>query len=197
MPDPLTLIGQFGLPVVFLAAMLACMMIPAPASVILIAAGTMTGTGQLHWPYVYAAAVSGAICGDVLAYSLAARLGARLNRPGTRRAALFHRAAGFLDRRGGIAIFLSRWLVSPMGPPINYVAGSAAFPLIRFLPVSLAGELVWASIHLSIGHFFGSNYHAVEHDLGDGVLLIGVLVIGGIVSAFLWRRHLGRAIIHG
>lgn len=188
MTDLLHLISQYGLSIVMLTTMLACLMLPAPATPVLLAAGTLTGTGHLHLPEIFAAALIGAIAGDVLACLIAREIAPRLIRNSPRRAAIFARAQQLLDRRGDLALFLGRWLISPLGPALNYVAGMAGFPLPRFILASAAGEAVWAALYLGIGHLFGRNYRAAAHDIADGSIAIMVLVIGCAVALILWRK---------
>lgn len=188
MDDLLPLIAQYGLPIVTLTTLLACLMLPAPATPVLLAAGTLTGTGHLGLPQIFFAAIAGAITGDLLAYLGARRIGPRIIQGSPRRVTIFQRAQTFLDRRGGMALFLGRWLVSPLGPALNYLAGLGRFPLPRFLLASAAGEMVWAALYLSIGHLFGRNYRAAAQEIEDGTMLAIVLGLGCAVGLWLWRR---------
>lgn len=188
--DLVALLPQWGPWIVALSAALSCMMIPVPTTLLLLTAGALTGTGHLQLPMIALAAAVGGTLGDVAAYLLARRVEPVLNRAGTGRAELLARARGFLDRRGMTAIFLSRWLISPLGPPMNYVAGAAHLSLPRFAVASLAGELVWSTLHVSIGHLFGRQFREVESAalkaIGVGVAL-GLLVM---LLRRLWRARL-------
>ena len=68
---------------------------------------------------VAAGAIIGASLGDLSAFLLARRLQPLLSR----HARLLERAQRLVARRGMLAVFLSRWLVTPLGPATNYVAG--------------------------------------------------------------------------
>lgn len=177
--DLLHLLPQWGPWLLAISAFLSCMMIPMPTSFLLLTAGALSGTGHLHLPVLLVAAAIGASLGDLAAFLLARRLGPWLNQPGTKRAALMARARQFLDRRGTLAVFLSRWLITPLGPSMNYVAGAAGQPLPSFAAASVAGEFLWATIHLLVGHIFGRNF---RHDESAAIKA----VIIGLVLAFLF-----------
>lgn len=184
----MALLPQWGPWLLAASAFLSCMMVPVPTSALLLTAGALSGTGHLHLPWLVLAACAGASMGDVAAFSLARRLGPWLNRAGTKRAQLMARAQDFIARRGLLAVFLSRWLITPLGPAINYVAGAAGMALPRFAIASLAGEFLWAVIHLGIGHLVGRNF---RHDEGAALKALAVgLVLAGLLFAAraIWRR---------
>lgn len=192
--DLLALLPQWGPWIVAVSAFLSCLMIPVPTSVLLLTAGALSGTGHLHLPVLILAAAAGATAGDLAAFALARRIEPRLARPGSRAAAALARARRFIQRRGVMAVFLSRWLVTPIGPATNYVAGAAGLPLPRFLAASAAGEVLWATIHLTAGHLFGRQFRTTESAALKAVA-VG-LVLGALAWAgrHLWQRYAaGRA----
>ncbi len=97
------------------------------------------------------AAVVGAPMGDILAFLLARRLHPWLARPG-RRGAVLARAQALVARRGASGVFLSRWLITPLGPASNYVAGAAGLSLPRFMAASVPGKAIWVAVHFTFGH---------------------------------------------
>lgn len=48
------------------------------------------------------------------------------------RAAPLGKAKDMLERCGGVAVFLSRWQVSALGPYVNFAAGAANQPWLVF-----------------------------------------------------------------
>lgn len=188
--DLLALLPQWGPWIVAVSAFMSCMMVPVPTSFLLLTAGALSGTGHLHLPLLVLAAALGGTLGDLAAFSLARRVGPWLNRPGSRAATALIRARRFLDRRGMMAVFLSRWLITPLGPPTNYVAGAAGLPLPRFLAASAAGEVVWAVLHLLAGHVFGRQFRETESAamkaVGAGVVLGAVFWLG----RRLWHEYM-------
>ncbi|MCQ0970016.1 DedA family protein [Paracoccus sp. TK19116] len=187
--DLLSLLPTWGPWLIALAAFMSCLSLPIPTSVLLLSAGALSGTGHLHLPALVVAAVIGATLGDLLAFSIAKRVEPFIDRPGTRRAALLGRARAFITRRGMMAVFLSRWLITPLGPATNYVAGMAGLPLPRFALASISGEVLWAVIHLGAGHLFGRQFRDAE---GAAIKALAVAAILGLILwglRVLWHRR--------
>lgn len=186
----LALVPDWGALVVGLANLLACMALPIPASLVMLVAGAFIGTGDLNPVTVWLAAIAGAVAGDQIGYQIGrqglARLSGRL--AGHRRTArLAHRAARWLERRRIPALFLSRWLVSALGPYINFAAGAARMRWIDFTLPAIAGELVWCSIYIGLGWGFARDIENISDLLGN----IAFAASAGVIALLL-----GRALIH-
>lgn len=191
MIDSATLLGllpQWGPWLVGLTTFLSCLMLPVPSSLLMLAAGAFTAAGDLSLATVAPAALGGAVAGDALGYALAERLLARIAaRP--RAAPLLARATEFLLRRGFLAIFLTRWLFSPIGPWTNLAAGASGYGLARFLPPAIAGEAVWVALYLGLGRVFGAQYQAASDLAGSVLGLLAGLATAAFLGAHLWRRR--------
>ena len=107
--------------------------------------------------------------------------GRRAPAPGTQ--ALITRARAFLHRCGGIAVFLSRWLVSPLGPYINLLAGAGGLSWYRFSLGSLSGEAVWVALYVLLGWLFSTQIETIADLASNAVGLLATLAI----AAGLWR----------
>nr|WP_252733561.1 DedA family protein [Paracoccus marinaquae] len=162
-------------------------MLPFPTSFLLLTAGALSGTGHLYLPELVVAAFVGATLGDLAAFLLARRIGPWLDSPGSRSAAVLAKAHDFIARRGAMAVFLSRWLLTPLGPATNYVSGMAGLPLPRFLAASAAGEFLWAALHLTLGHLFGRQFRDAEG------AAVKALAVGAVLALLVWLgRHAWR-----
>ena len=62
-----------------------------------------------------------------------------------------------VKRRGGIAIYLTRWLFTPLALPTNLIAGSSGYPFWKFLLFDIAGEITWILLYGGLGYAFGSQ----------------------------------------
>lgn len=173
-------------------AFLSCMMVPMPTSALLVAAGALTGTGHLDLTLIGLGAVLGASAGDAAAFLLARRLRPWLMRG--RRGAILARAQALIARRGAGAVFLSRWLVTPLGPATNYVAGAAGLSLARFMAASIPGEMLWAALHLGAGHLAGRGFRGDEAAALKALAAAAVLAAAFWAGRRLWRGRSGAAI---
>lgn len=168
------------------ATFLSCIAVPLPSSLLMLAGGAFAASGDLSlWAVVLAAWV-GAVVGDQAGFALG-HFGSRVWRgrraasPGTQ--AMIARARAFLQQRGGTAVFLSRWLVSPLGPYINLLAGAGGLGWARFALGSLTGEAVWVALYVSLGWLFSAQIETIAELASNVVGLLATLAI----AAGLWR----------
>ena len=131
------------------------------------------------------AAATGAVAGDQLGFWAGRGFGtlvlAQLRvDPGRDR--LLAKADALMERRGLVAVFLSRWLVSPLGPYVNLIAGSTDYGWPRFTAAGVVGEVVWAGLYVGFGYGFAGNLEAATDMLGSVLGMIGgagaVLALG-------------------
>ena len=178
----------YGSSVIFLTLLLGAMGLPAPGTLLVLAAGAFVRQGMLDLPSAVIFALVGAVLGDSVSYGMGrfAR-GPILRRFGNSPA--WQKAESNFKRRGGIAVYLTRWLLTPIAIPTNLVAGSAGYPYVRFIVFDVAGELTWIVLFGSLGYTFGSQFEAVSTFISDfsGVLVGLVIVAGG--AFFLFRRR--------
>lgn len=186
MHDLLALLPHWGPWLVAAGAFLSCLMIPVPTSALLLAAGALSGTGHVDLVPLLIGAITGAVLGDLAAFGLARRIEPHL---GHRARALLDRARDFILRRGPLAVFLSRWLITPLGPASNYAAGAAGMRLAPFAAASIAGEALWAWFHLFGAHLaaraFRGHDQAALIAVGIGLALAALLF--GV--RLIWRKR--------
>lgn len=171
---------------------LSCLALPVPASLLMLTAGGFAAAGDLALWQLAGGAVAGAVAGDQTGYWIARKGGAGLldrMASGTR-AKLLHRATAFIAARGSIAVFLSRWLVSPLGPYANFVTGATRFGWVPFTIAGVLGELLWVGLYVGAGYAFGGNLEAATQFAGSilGLMAAGTVALG--LGWWLW--HLGK-----
>lgn len=183
----LGLVPDYGLWLLGLCAFLAAMAVPLPSSVLVLAAGGFVASGDLAAGPVAAVVLGGAMAGDQVAYWTGrAGSGAVLRRAGSR-AALLNRARDYLRARGGMAVFLSRWLVSALGPYVSFAAGMSGMAWGRFMAAGLPGMLIWIGIYLGLGYGFADNL-----EIASGYALKGLGLVAALAVAVLIGRRLLR-----
>lgn len=186
-------LADYGAPLLGLVTLLSCLALPIPASLVMLAAGAFAASGDLHLGTLFAFGLGGALCGDQLGYTLGQGgqnwLAKRLS-PGSRTLLAMARADAFLHQRGPLAVFLSRWLLSPLGPYVNFAAGAARLNRLRFSLADLAGEIIWISTYLGLGYSFAAQI-AMVGDIAQSV--IGLLAGSGLaIGAGLWLIRAAR-----
>ncbi|WP_169052608.1 DedA family protein [Pseudooceanicola onchidii] len=184
-----------GVPVLMLVTFLSCLAMPVPSSLLMLAAGALTASGDLSLGWVFAGAYVGAVAGDQVGYRIGRSGGswakARM-KPGSKPALAMQRAERMMEGRAGPAVFLSRWLFSPLGPYVNFAAGGARIDRRVFTIWGAAGELVWVAIYVGLGYAFGEQIDMVAELSSDVAGLLAALAV--MVGAGFWmRRALRRA----
>jgi membrane protein DedA with SNARE-associated domain len=160
----------------------------------MLAAGGFAASGDLALWQAVAAALCGALLGDQLGF-VAGRFGGpplveRLSAH-PQRAALLARARAMMLSRGLVAVFLTRWLFSPVGPYANLAAGASGFGWGAFTLGSLTGEAAWVTLYTGTGHAFAGNLEAASDLLSSALGLVG----GGaaVILLGLWLLSSVRA----
>lgn len=183
----IALVPAYGVGLVALATFLSCLALPVPSSVIMLAAGGFAAAGDLVLWQVAGAALAGAVLGDQVGYQMG-RVGRRYlsgSRLAPRRAKMLARARDLLRARGEMAVFLSRWLFSPLGPYVNFAGGAADLPRGRFTRAGVAGEAVWVTVYVGLGAAFADNLLALADILGNASGLLAALAVVGLLALWL------------
>ena len=101
---------------------------------------------------------------------------------------MWQKAEAYFNRQGGIAIYLTRWLFTPLAVPTNLIAGSSGYPFWKFLMFDISGELTWIILYGGLGYAFGSQWELISNFISDfSGLLVGLVVLGvGVYLMFRW-----------
>ena len=183
----LGLVPQYGLWLLAATTFLSCLALPFPASILMLTAGGFAAAGDLVLWQAFAAAAAGGIAGDQLGYWAGRGFGATVLsrlRKDAGRDKLMAKADGLMERKGLVAVFLTRWLLSPLGPYVNLIAGSTRYGWARFTAAGVAGEAVWAGLYVGTGYAFAGNVEAASEALGSGLGMVGGA--GAVVALGYW-----------
>lgn len=173
----LGLVPQYGMYLLAICTFASCLALPIPASMLMLAAGGFVASGDLSLAGSGGAAFAGAVAGDQTGYFAGRKGGAGLMQWLGRRAAPLAKATDLLARRGGIAVFLTRWLISALGPYINLAAGAAGMPWAWFTLSGIAGEACWVGLYVGLGYSFTGNLTAAS---GMALNVLGFLGAGAV-----------------
>jgi membrane-associated protein len=89
-----------------------------------------------------------------------------------------------LARRGGLAVFLGRF-VAFLRAIMPFLAGTSHMPYRRFLTYNAAGGLAWGIGSVLLGYLAGNSYAAIEKTAGRAAaLVVTMLVVAGLLA---WR----------
>jgi membrane-associated protein len=166
------------------------MVMPGETAIVVLASATDSTTGLVVLGLVVAI---GASLGDHVGYLVGRRYGDRLGETrAVRRLGRQHydRAMDLLRRRGGTAVFMTR-LVPVVRTLTPAAAGASGLPYRRFVPASLAGSALWATVYVGGGSVVGGVAGLATDVLGRAAWLVLVLLALAVVPVLLIRSVVG------
>jgi membrane protein DedA with SNARE-associated domain len=162
-----------------------------PGETVAVLSGVAAKIGHVPLPGALAVVIVAAIVGDSVGYEVGRKLGPRLlGMPLLRdRRERIEKAQEFLARRGGSAVFLSRW-IALFRALMPALAGSARMRYGKFLAWNAVGGLCWGAAVVLIGYAAGASYKTIESRFGTtaGLVAAGLVVVAAVVWGV--RRHL-------
>lgn len=165
-----------------------------PGDSIVLVASTAVAS-PTEYAALLTAVVVGSLAGESIGFGLGRLFGPRIRqswlggRIGERN---WQRAEYYVDRRGGIAIVISRFL-----PVLHWLVpvtvGMTTMGYRRFMTWTIPTSIIWATIWVSFGSLAAVGYR----QLADQLHLAGYLFVGAVVlfvaTAWLVRRVIARS----
>lgn len=160
-----------------------------PGDSLLFAAGTFAALGSFDLVLLLALLIGAAVIGDTVNYWIGARIGERAFSGRVRflRQEHLERTRAFYARHGGKTIVLARFIpiIRTFAP---FVAGVGRMHYPRFLAYNLAGAVLWVTLFVLGGFFFG-NIPAVRSNFTLVILaIIALSVVPVLVELLKGRR---------
>lgn len=162
-----------------------------PGETAAILAGVAARLGHAPLPGVIVTVVLAAIVGDSIGYEIGKHVGPRLLNWHVldKRRQRLDDARDFLARRGGVAVFLGRW-VAFFRAVTPALAGTARMPYPRFLTYNAAGGILWGVAVVLAGYAAGASYAKVESTIGkDGALVVLLLALAALAAHTIRKRR--------
>lgn len=186
----LTGLVAYGPPLFGLALLIAALGIPLPGTLLVLATGAFIRQGALNGVTMTALGLIGVVLGDSLSYGLGrfAHQWALRRFGGT---PTWQQAQITFDRRGGLAIYLTRFFLTPLATPTNLIAGSSGYAFWRFLAFDSSGEATWLALFGGLGYIVGGQWELLNQIISNfSGLLTGLVVLGvGCYGLLRLRRR--------
>ena len=163
-----------------------------PGDSLLFAAGSFAGIGALSlWPLFFLLCAA-AILGDTANYAIGAYLGPKVfHYPKSRFFNPEHlrKTHEFYEKYGGKTIIIARFIpiIRTFAP---FVAGIGAMSYARFLSYNVIGGVLWVSVCLFAGYFFG-NLAFVKKNFS--LVILAIIVISMLPALVEYLRHRAEA----
>lgn len=181
--DPVLRTVLAGVAIMLETSVLVGLIVPGDTVVLVASTGV---DGILEYLSLAVVIIAGALVGESIGFAIGRYFGPKL-REGKLGAKLgperLAKADRFVDRRGGIAVFVSRFLpvfhsVVPM------VAGMSAMPYRRFMAWTAPACTLWAFIYVSVGAGAAETYRELKEQFDwAGWVFIAIFVV---FFAILW-----------
>jgi membrane-associated protein len=159
-----------------------------PGDSLLFVIGSLAAIGALQVEYVIPLLIAAALTGDNTNYWIGRTMGPKLFHKEKSR--LFNkeyldRTHRFYDKHGKITVILARFLpiIRTFAP---FVAGIGNMTYRVFLLFSVIGALLWVSLFVLVGYFFG-NVPFVKQNFS--LVIVALILIPGIPAAIEFVRH--------
>jgi membrane-associated protein len=170
---------DYTYPVLAVTVFFGAVGVPMPNSLVILTAGALAGQGNASLYAVVLVTGLFASIGDSISYVLGSAVMRRLGRvPFVSREMLYRGSAAF-EKNADHAIFLSRFLFTLLGTPVNLLAAAYKVGYGRFIMLASVGELLWGLelglIGYSVGAYVEELYQLVSNV--SAVLVLGLAVL--------------------
>jgi len=160
-----------------------------PGDSLLFALGALGAIGSFNLLWLFIVLVSAAIIGDSVNYSLGKLFGQKIILKGNYRffkKEHIEKTHKFYEKHGGKAIILARFIpiIRTFAP---FVAGIGEMGYYKFFIYNVAGALLWVSIFLLGGYYFG-NAPFVKENFFIVILVIIALSVAPVAIEF-WKHR--------
>jgi membrane protein DedA with SNARE-associated domain len=164
-----------------------------PGETTMLLGGAVAGQGAVDLYLLMAIAWFAAWLGDTTSFFLGRRLGREFVLKHGSRVGIteerFGKVEDYFDRHGGKTIFIGRWisLIRALAP---FIAGSSGMGYRAFVPYSILGTGLWATLHILVGYFFSRSIETAGHYAARGAFLLATLIaiVIGTVYLVRWLR---------
>ena len=175
--DPVVRIALAGLAMFLETSILVGLVVPGDTIVIV---SSTAVESPLQYIALLLTVIVGSLAGESVGFALgrlfgpklrASRLGQRIGRKH------WHSAELYLERRGGLAVFISRFL-PVLHALIPVTVGMSPMPFRRFMAWTAPACTIWAGLYVTVGTAVAGGYRSVSDQAHyAGYLFVGTIVL--------------------
>jgi len=191
---PVLRIFLAGFAVMLETSVLLGLIVPGDTIVLVSSTGVTT---VLQFIFMVISIVIGALLGESFGFWLGRFFGPKLRaswlgrRVGEER---WKKADKFVKRRGGIAVFISRFL-PVFHSVVPLTAGMSPMPYRTFMAWTLPACIIWSFMYVSIGSGAAETYRELHQSVdAAGWIFVGIIVVGILFIALI--KHLLHRFAH-
>ena len=160
---------------------------PVPSLPLLLAAGTLAGTGRMNFGGSLASCIGAAVAADTIWYFLGRTQGIKilhwLCKISLEPDSCVRRTEGLFEKQGARSLVFAKFLpgLSTVATPM---AGIFHMRFRRFLLFDALGSLLWAGTYLTLGYLFSGQIEKIAQSaaaLGGWLLVVLALGLAGYI----------------
>ncbi|MGH1548871.1 DedA family protein [Leifsonia poae] len=189
--DPVLRTLLAGVAIMLETSILVGLVVPGDTVVLVASTGV---SSPVEYVALVVAVIVGALCGESIGFALGRFFGPRIRasalgrRIGVRN---FDRAEAYLARRGGIAVFLSRFL-PVLHSLIPLTVGMSPMRYRTFMAWTVPACILWAFAYVSVGSAAAGGYRELSRELHwAGYIFVAVIALF-IVAVYVVKKVLGK-----
>jgi membrane protein DedA with SNARE-associated domain len=189
---------MYGYPILALILLFGAIGLPLPTGLSATIAGSLSALGRMDWLVAGTVAIAASILGDMVAYGVGRaaskrfleRWGRWLGYMPKRQAhaeALFH-------RWGGLAVLITRTLISHLSSVVSLLAGLHRYRVFPFLGFDVLGRVIWTLAYMGLGYALAGSIEAATDFLKNvtGLLLSLSVVAASVLMTWVRPRGTSR-----
>jgi len=187
--DPVLRTALAGVAILLETSILIGLIMPGDTVVLVASTGV---SSPVEWAALVVTVIAGALAGESIGFALGRFLGHRIrpSRLGRRIGEKnWVRAENYLARRGGPAVFISRFL-PVLHSLVPLTVGMSAMSYRRFIAWTAPACLIWSLAYVTLGAVTAGGYRELSDKLhGAGYVFVGIIVLF-IVLVILGKKVL-------
>ena len=168
-----------------------------PGDSLIFAAGAFAAIGRLNIFVLYAILIIAAVLGDTVNYEIGKHFGRKIleyKKFKLVKDEHLKKADEFVGKYGSKAVFLARF-IPIIRTIVPFLVGMGKLEYPKFLKVNAIGGVVWVTLFLALGYFFG-NMEIVKSHLSFIILAIIFISVSpifiAIIKPILSKRNINK-----
>jgi membrane-associated protein len=186
----LAALSLYGIPILAGLLFVGSIGLPLPNTLLLVASGSFVAGGQMNNWVLIIVATAATIAGDVTAYLIGRWAGrAALRRQIPKLQPQMKKAEQVVRKWGAFGIFITRWLITPVGPYVSMFSGASKYPWPHFVFWDVAGNIIWVVGFVSLGRIVASEVQAISAVAADVAWVLFALAIVAVLTWLVFRTR--------
>jgi membrane protein DedA with SNARE-associated domain len=173
----------------FIAFILAAIIIPIPVNTLLLASGAFASQGYMSFSISLIVVVIGNVIGDCIDYLLARIYGRSiLHKMRIRVPSYIERLERFVGKYPGSTIFITRF-VGTIEPLTSLLCGFIGIGFVIFIVYDILGNIVSNGLVLYAGYILGSYWQDFTGILNITNYILMAVIILIVILALIWQKN--------